>query len=139
MTLVAVTFVFFFSSRRRHTRFDCDWSSDVCSSDLIVPPKQFSLELISASGGAWLGNPLSCLVTIQDTNAAPEFGPPSVLANGNFQAQIMSATGLITTIEFSTNLANWQALQTFTNTTGAFIFQDTNAPHRSRTFYRAVV
>src|SRR5260370_9961635 len=26
--------VFFFSSRRRHTRFKCDWSSDVCSSDL---------------------------------------------------------------------------------------------------------
>src|SRR3972149_4222699 len=25
---------FFLSSRRRHTRFDCDWSSDVCSSDL---------------------------------------------------------------------------------------------------------
>src|SRR2546430_3843428 len=25
---------FFFSSRRRHTIFDCDWSSDVCSSDL---------------------------------------------------------------------------------------------------------
>src|SRR5205085_6652158 len=28
---------FFFSSRRRHTRFDCDWSSDVCSSDLVTP------------------------------------------------------------------------------------------------------
>src|SRR2546430_7906458 len=27
----------FFSSRRRHTRFDCDWSSDVCSSDLVTP------------------------------------------------------------------------------------------------------
>src|SRR5256886_11480882 len=27
---------FFLSSRRRHTRFDCDWSSDVCSSDLPV-------------------------------------------------------------------------------------------------------
>src|SRR3990167_9735457 len=26
----------FFSSRRRHTRFDCDWSSDVCSSDLAL-------------------------------------------------------------------------------------------------------
>src|SRR2546430_7750291 len=26
----------FFSSRRRHTRFDCDWSSDVCSSDLLA-------------------------------------------------------------------------------------------------------
>src|SRR2546430_10545470 len=28
------SYIFFFSSRRRHTRFDCDWSSDVCSSDL---------------------------------------------------------------------------------------------------------
>src|SRR5882762_7782360 len=27
--------LFFFSSRRRHTRFKCDWSSDVCSSDLL--------------------------------------------------------------------------------------------------------
>src|SRR5260370_17531353 len=27
---------FFFSSRRRHTRFKCDWSSDVCSSDLVA-------------------------------------------------------------------------------------------------------
>src|SRR5467141_2994731 len=27
-------FSFFFSSIRRHTRFKCDWSSDVCSSDL---------------------------------------------------------------------------------------------------------
>src|SRR2546430_12240627 len=26
----------FFSCIRRHTRFDCDWSSDVCSSDLLV-------------------------------------------------------------------------------------------------------
>src|SRR5690606_39969760 len=30
---------FFFSSRRRHTRFSRDWSSDVCSSDL--PPGHF--------------------------------------------------------------------------------------------------
>src|SRR5438034_5144689 len=28
-------FFFFFSSRRRHTRSLCDWSSDVCSSDLV--------------------------------------------------------------------------------------------------------
>src|SRR2546430_4653467 len=32
--VVDVVYLFFFSSRRRHTRFDCDWSSDVCSSDL---------------------------------------------------------------------------------------------------------
>src|SRR6266480_7959264 len=31
-------FFFFFSSRRRHTRLTCDWSSDVCSSDLEVSP-----------------------------------------------------------------------------------------------------
>src|SRR3712207_7601951 len=30
-------FVFFFSSRRRHTRYWRDWSSDVCSSDLVDP------------------------------------------------------------------------------------------------------
>src|SRR5690606_8753044 len=29
-------YVFFFSSRRRHTRFSRDWSSDVCSSDLYL-------------------------------------------------------------------------------------------------------
>src|SRR2546427_6950630 len=34
ITYVLPLFFFFFSSRRRHTRFDCDWSSDVCSSDL---------------------------------------------------------------------------------------------------------
>src|SRR5690606_40701412 len=35
--------VFFFSSRRRHTRFSRDWSSDVCSSDLllVMPAKEF--------------------------------------------------------------------------------------------------
>src|SRR2546430_3400105 len=33
---IRVSVVFFFSSRRRHTRFDCDWSSDVCSSDLFA-------------------------------------------------------------------------------------------------------
>src|SRR5947209_3307876 len=29
-------FCFFFSSRRRHTRYWRDWSSDVCSSDLVA-------------------------------------------------------------------------------------------------------
>src|SRR5260370_40004412 len=33
---------FFFSSRRRHTRFKCDWSSDVCSSDLQRPQRQLT-------------------------------------------------------------------------------------------------
>src|SRR5256885_9692315 len=32
----AILFCFFFSSRRRHTRLQGDWSSDVCSSDLAI-------------------------------------------------------------------------------------------------------
>src|SRR5688572_31539677 len=38
-------FFFFFSSRRRHTRFDCDWSSDVCSSDLA--PREMKSTIMS--------------------------------------------------------------------------------------------
>src|SRR5690606_40309311 len=39
-------FLFFFSSRRRHTRFSRDWSSDVCSSDLasVEPEMAFEVE-----------------------------------------------------------------------------------------------
>src|SRR2546427_10024461 len=36
--------MFFFSSRRRHTRFDCDWSSDVCSSDLARPAPRLAVQ-----------------------------------------------------------------------------------------------
>src|SRR5260370_11742740 len=39
-----MSYVFFFSSRRRHTRFKCDWSSDVCSSDLIDEDELFESE-----------------------------------------------------------------------------------------------
>src|SRR2546429_9640269 len=35
---------FFFSSRRRHTRCSRDWSSDVCSSDLVAAMRDTSLE-----------------------------------------------------------------------------------------------
>src|SRR5205085_6096666 len=44
-TLLLLDF-FFFSSRRRHTRFDCDWSSDVCSSDLDRHLAEKTLALI---------------------------------------------------------------------------------------------
>src|SRR5439155_18673845 len=36
IALTSISFVFFFSSRRRHTTWPRDWSSDVCSSDLIT-------------------------------------------------------------------------------------------------------
>src|SRR2546427_8996013 len=47
--------LFFFSSRRRHTRFDCDWSSDVCSSDLVAT----AADLLAISQG--LPKPLTQL------------------------------------------------------------------------------
>src|SRR6266542_6496587 len=40
-------FFFFFSSRRRHTRCYRDWSSDVCSSDLMVP------RVVALGGGGY--------------------------------------------------------------------------------------
>src|SRR5256885_7576732 len=36
----AIFAIFFFSSRRRHTRLQGDWSSDVCSSDLCARPSR---------------------------------------------------------------------------------------------------
>src|SRR6266480_6059860 len=42
-------FFFFFSSRRRHTRLTCDWSSDVCSSDLGLCMS--TLDLVQRAGG----------------------------------------------------------------------------------------
>jgi CubicO group peptidase (beta-lactamase class C family) len=107
---------------------------------VIDPTRQFSLELISASGGAWLGDNLSCVVSILDTNSAPAFTGSSVrLPNGNLQFQTLCATGLVMTVHYSTNLTDWQTLQTFTNLTPVTTITDTNANNRSRSFYRLSV
>src|SRR5690606_40430052 len=50
---------FFFSSRRRHTRFSRDWSSDVCSSDLATWNRAFSRELAAAFARARATRPAS--------------------------------------------------------------------------------
>src|SRR5688572_31079032 len=50
MSLFMYFYFFFFSSRRRHTRFDCDWSSDVCSSDLLTD-RNFGTSFFKAEGG----------------------------------------------------------------------------------------
>jgi CubicO group peptidase (beta-lactamase class C family) len=107
---------------------------------VIDPTRQFSLELISASGGAWLGDKVTSVVNILDTNTPPNFiGLPVVLPNGNFQFQFLCSTGLILTVEYSTNLSNWQPLQSFTNANAVTTITDTNAPGRVKTFYRVVV
>src|SRR2546430_7402654 len=60
-TRYSSVYFFFFSSRRRHTRFDCDWSSDVCSSDLF--------DLVRATRGM----PLSCLLELAAVLLFPLF------------------------------------------------------------------
>src|SRR5205085_6016179 len=59
-------FFFFFSSRRRHTRFDCDWSSDVCSSDLasITLSNVVSREGVSATSSAVSRRPVPESVSV---------------------------------------------------------------------------
>src|SRR5690242_21001098 len=56
-------FFFFFSSRRRHTRLTCDWSSDVCSSDLTQLGKRGGgrgvMRRISASSST-TSSPAAC-------------------------------------------------------------------------------
>src|SRR5438034_5073790 len=66
-------FFFFFSSRRRHTRSLCDWSSDVCSSDLSD----------------------HCVCVLVDLNDAPDHGTlaaetrlPEVIAQRNHRRGI---------------------------------------------------
>src|SRR5690606_40445268 len=52
----------FFSSRRRHTRFSRDWSSDVCSSDLIQAASEAVLEYLKDAAEDFLdeqGAPIS--------------------------------------------------------------------------------
>src|SRR3989440_7510192 len=57
--------VFFFSSRRRHTRSDRDWSSDVCSSDL----NPLALELLTKE---WVAHGSSSLLSdIEALNTQP--------------------------------------------------------------------
>src|SRR2546427_9218862 len=49
--MFCVLVFFFFSSRRRHTRFDCDWSSDVCSSDLWQrTPSDMTSQVVGTPG-----------------------------------------------------------------------------------------
>src|SRR5690606_40159162 len=66
---------FFFSSRRRHTRFSRDWSSDVCSSDLLKPGVGLVLDLGEvtevSSLGLSAGNWSKYSIVIQVVDGSP--------------------------------------------------------------------
>src|SRR5207237_7321706 len=55
----------FFSSGKRHTRFKCDWSSDVCSSDL-VSVDEVMLMILGPGGASKNINITSSTLTVGD-------------------------------------------------------------------------
>src|SRR2546430_5724320 len=78
----------FFSSRRRHTIFDCDWSSDVCSSDLHFALHALDLGAIAPGHeGKFLGRGGHAQLSEQ----APEVADP-LLCSGQFR--VVSNHGL---------------------------------------------
>src|SRR5690606_40285688 len=81
-----------FSSRRRHTRFSRDWSSDVCSSDLPIPGLEDLLARAKAKGV--FGTKERSV--IKANNAA---GIAAVLDQQFELARKVLATGLVPIIE----------------------------------------
>src|SRR2546430_7590998 len=72
---------FFFSSRRRHTRFDCDWSSDVCSSDLRVDePWSAALTIPHDKVRVSFAVPWQDMLLLGTTDTLFEGGPEAVQA-----------------------------------------------------------
>src|SRR5688500_20176196 len=59
MRLCILSFDFFFSSRRRHTRLQGDWSSDVCSSDLTSLPRALTRPRAATCGNTSLKSGIS--------------------------------------------------------------------------------
>src|SRR5690606_40019363 len=70
---------FFSSSRRRHTRFSRDWSSDVCSSDLsdpaLVAPDRYAAEIAFHWHGA--GRTEALAATLEAARVAERLSAPA--------------------------------------------------------------
>src|SRR6266568_4575656 len=89
-------FFFFFSSRRRHTRWNCDWSSDVCSSDL-EPERDVGLVL--GNGAAYLAADYSQIFIVH----ALEVAPLSKVALVHFVVQLGESAGGLTVADVPAN------------------------------------
>src|SRR5438132_1508219 len=95
---------FFFSSRRRHTRSLCDWSSDVCSSDL--PVSLSSLRGKPVLLYFWTAEEPSCIAHLRSLNrlaAQLTDRAPRILAvnlDANFEIQRFQAIAAQETFSF---------------------------------------
>src|SRR5688500_19964619 len=74
-------FFFFFSSRRRHTSLQGDWSSDVCSSDLMYDARLILSRQVAADAREYFGAGVFDTVIPRNVRLAeaPSFGKPIIL------------------------------------------------------------
>src|SRR5215211_8085959 len=93
--ITTITFVFFFfSSRRRHTRSLCDWSSDVCSSDL----SDDAVEAVVRQGRGSARDTLSALdQVVAAGGVAPESQPLDALVEALIDADPARALAAVAT------------------------------------------
>src|SRR5256886_6028422 len=104
--MVVCGYVFFFSSRRRHTRFDCDWSSDVCSSDL------------ASLGFLWY-NSHPADVFMGDVGALPLGGALAAVAVMTKQEMLLAIVGGVFVLEALSVIVQVASFQT----TGKRVFR----------------
>src|SRR3989475_5577593 len=140
--------MFFFSSRRRHTRFDCDWSSDVCSSDLSDPPRGIAsyswtfndggpVTLTGASPSHTFNTPGMYTVTLTVTDASGNTATDTVVVTvaattGTIRGTVTSPAGQpIAGASVRLLSGTTQTAVTTTNATGQFTF--TKVPQGSYT------
>src|SRR5256885_7312019 len=75
--VVEYVLIFFFSSRRRHTRLQGDWSSDVCSSDLVGGTTRFVQRLHAldiTTGAEKFGGPVVIQASVPGSGSGVQSG-----------------------------------------------------------------
>src|SRR5690606_40704328 len=88
---VLYLYFFFFSSRRRHTRFSRDWSSDVCSSDLVFAAGA-GTQFIQPTGNGGTGKGLQKTVFQQGAGKPGGFtgqGIGHIAADGQYPLRLL--------------------------------------------------
>src|SRR5947207_15018455 len=100
LCLIVFVFFFFFSSRRRHTRSLCDWSSDVCSSDLRLARAYTGRDKILKFEGGYHGRSDYGLMSLAPKRA------------GNFPRPIPDSAGIPRSLRDEVLVAPFNDLET---------------------------